>query len=62
MTHIETARFNEVIGLQIGSIQETVLKLNENRDLEDLESVVAELEGMIADLKRSLAAVPHKHQ
>jgi hypothetical protein len=62
MTHIETARFNELIGLQIGTIQETVHKLNENRDLEDLESVVAELEGMIADLKRSLSSVPHKHQ
>ena len=62
MTHIETARFNEVIGLQIGAIKETVHKLNENRDLEELESVVAELEGMIAGLKRSLAAVPHKHQ
>jgi hypothetical protein len=61
MTHIETARFNELIGLQIGAIQETVHKLNENRDLEDLESIVAELEGTIADLKRSLAAFPHKH-
>jgi hypothetical protein len=62
MTHIETARFNEVIGLQIGAIRETVHKLNENCDLEELESIVAELEGMTADLKRSLAAVPHKHQ
>jgi tetrahydromethanopterin S-methyltransferase subunit B len=61
MTHIETARFNELIGLQIGAIQETVHKLNENRDLEELESIVAELESTITDLKRSLAAFPHKH-
>jgi len=61
MTHFETARYNEVIGLQIGAIKEIVLKLNENNDLEDLETVIAELEGTIADLKGSLTAMPHKH-
>ena len=61
MTHIETARYNEVIGLQIGTIQEVVHKLNENRDLEELEAIVAELENGLAALKASLAAVPHKH-
>lgn len=61
MTHIETARFNEVIGLQIGAIQEIVHKLNENSELEELEAIVAEMEGMIADLKATLAAFPHKH-
>jgi len=61
MTHFETARYNEVIGLQIGAIKEIVLKLNENNDLEDLEALIAELEGTIADLKGSLAAMPHKH-
>jgi hypothetical protein len=58
--HIETARYNEVIGLQIGSIQEIAHRLNENSDLEVLEGVIAELEGAIADLKGSLAAMPHK--
>jgi len=61
MTHFETARYNEVIGLQIGAIQEVVHKLNENSDLEELEEVIAELEGSIADLKGSLAAMPHRH-
>lgn len=61
MTHIETARFNEVIGLQIGAIQEIVHKLNENSELEELEAIVAEMERMIADLKATLAAFPHKH-
>jgi len=62
MTHIETARFNEVIGLQIGAIQEVVHKRHENNDLEELEAIIAELEGTIADLKGSLAAVPHGHR
>lgn len=60
MTHIETSRYNEVIGLQIGAIREIAHKLNENRDLEELEDIIAELEGTIADLKGSLAAMPHK--
>ena len=60
MTHIETARYNEVIGLQIGAIRENAHRLNENSDLEELEGVIAELEGAIADLKGSLAAMPHK--
>lgn len=62
MTHIETARFNEVIGLQIGAIKETVHKLDENCDLEELEAIIAVLEGEIAALKGSLAAIPHKRQ
>lgn len=61
MTHIETARFNEVIGLQIGAIREVAHKLHENSELEELEAIIVELEGMIADLKGSLAAMPHRH-
>lgn len=61
MTHFETARYNEVIGLQIGAIQEVVHKLSENSDLEELEEIIAELEGAIDDLRRSLAAMPHGH-
>lgn len=60
MTHIETARFNEVIGLQIGAIKETAHKLNENYDLEELEAIIAVLDGEISALKGSLAAIPHK--
>lgn len=58
--HIETARFNEVIGLEIGAIQEVAQKLNANQELEEMEAVIAELEGTIADLRGSLAAIPHK--
>ena len=61
MTHIETARFNEVIGLQIGAIRQITQKLSENSTLEELEAIVAELEGTVADLKESLSAVPHRH-
>jgi hypothetical protein len=60
--HIETARYKEVIGLQIGAIQEVAEKLNVNRDLEEMEVIIAELEGTIADLKGSLAGVPHKQR
>lgn len=58
--HIETARFNEVIGLEIGTIQEVAQKLNVNQELEEMEAIIAELEGTIADLRGSLAAIPHK--
>lgn len=61
MTHIETARYNEVIGLHIGAIREIAHKLNEDSDLEELETIIAELEGTIAELKGSLAAMPHRH-
>ena len=61
MTHIETARFNEVIGLQIGAIQETAHTLNADSDLEELEANIAELEISIADLKATLAGIPHEH-
>ena len=58
--HIETARYNEVIGLNIGAIQEVAQKLNVNRDLEEMEVIIAELEGATADLRESLAAMPHQ--
>lgn len=60
MTHLETARYNEVIGLQIGAIQQIAHKLNENLDMEVLETIVAELEETVAALKGNLAGVPHK--
>ncbi len=61
MTHIETARYNEVIGLQIGSIREIAHRLSEDCDMEELEEIIAELEETIVDLRGSLAAFPHKH-
>lgn len=59
MTHIETARVNEVIGVHIGTIQEAAQMLNVNCDLQELEAHIATLERAVADLKESLAAVPH---
>lgn len=61
MTHIETDRYNEVIGLQIGTVREIAHRLSEDCDLEELEAIIAELEESIAGLKESLAAVPHSH-
>ena len=61
MTYIETARFNEVIGLQIGAIQETAHKLNAKCELEELETIVTELESELAALKASMAGMPHRH-
>ncbi|HEY5513344.1 MAG TPA: hypothetical protein VIK40_06855 [Geomonas sp.] len=60
MTHIETARVNEVIGLQIGIIQEAARKLNMGSELQELEADIAALEKTIADLKDSLAGISHK--
>jgi cell division protein FtsL len=61
MTHIETARVNEVIGLQIGIIQEAARKLNMNSELQDLATDITALEKTITDLKDTLAGIAHKH-
>jgi len=60
MTRIETSRVNEVIGINIGIVQEAARKLDAGLELEKLEERIAELEGTIADLKTSLAALPYK--
>ena len=62
MTHIETARINEAIGIQIGIIQEKAQKMKANGELQVIEADIATLEKAIADLKDTLAAIPHKHQ
>jgi polyhydroxyalkanoate synthesis regulator phasin len=61
MTQVETARINELIGLQIGAIQEDAQRLDVNSDLQELEANVATLEKRIADLKASLVGIPHDH-
>ena len=61
MTHIETSRVNEVIGLHIGTIQEAAHKLSASSDLEQLEVDIAALEKTITDLKDSMAALPYTH-
>ena len=60
MTHIETARVNEVIGLQIGTVQEAAHKLNAGSEIQELEADISTLEKTVAELKTSLAALPHQ--
>jgi cell division protein FtsL len=60
MTRIETARVNEVLGLQIGTVREAAAKLNAGGEIEELEADISALEKTIADLKQSLAALPYK--
>ena len=60
MTHIETARVNELIGIQIGIVQQTARNLNMNRDLQEIETEIAALEKAIADLKDTLAGIAHR--
>lgn len=59
MKHIETARINDLIGLQIGTIQEAAQELNADSDVQSTEEIIDKLEKSIADLKDSLAALPH---
>ena len=46
MTHIETSRVNEMLGLQIGAIREAAGRL-QGDDLEHLETILDELEKAI---------------
>ena len=58
MTHIETARVNEALGLQIGIVRDFIGRLNA-QDLEQLDKDVAELEGAVRELRELLAGLPH---
>ena len=60
MTHIETARVNELIGIQIGIVQQTARNLNMNRELQEIETDIGLLEQTIADLKDTLAGIAHR--
>ncbi len=61
MTHLETARVNDLIGLKIGAIQEEAQKLDVNSALQELEVNLSALEKRTADLKVILEAIPHDH-
>jgi len=56
-THVETARINDLIGLQIGAIQEEAQKLNVDSDLQEIEANIAALEkrGMSANADPAIA-------
>jgi uncharacterized 2Fe-2S/4Fe-4S cluster protein (DUF4445 family) len=59
MTHYVTSRVNEMIGIQIGMVQQAARKLQMGNDIEVIEADVAELEKSISALKEILASVPH---
>lgn len=59
MTHIETARVNEMLALQIGVIRDAAGKLNGD-DLEALETDIGVLEKEIRKLREMLAGLPHR--
>lgn len=61
MTHFETARINEVLGLQIGVIRDVALKLNGD-DLEQLERDLATIERSIGEIRSMIESLPHSHQ
>lgn len=58
MTHIETARVNEMLGLQIAVIKDIVRNMDGD-DLEKLDMDISELEGAILELKGMIASLPH---
>jgi len=60
MTHIATSRINELIGVQIGIIQEEAQKLDMNSDLQAIDAGVAALEKAVAALKDTLTSIPHE--
>lgn len=61
MTHIETARVNEMLGLQIGVVREAAQQL-QGDDLERLETEISDLENAIKKLRSMIEGLPHHHQ
>ena len=59
MTRIETARVNEMLGLQIGVIRDAAARLNSD-DLERLESGLDDLEKAMKQLREMLVSLPHQ--
>jgi len=59
MTRIETARVNEMLGLQIGVIRDAAARLNSD-DLERLESGLDDLDKAMKQLREMLVSLPHQ--
>ena len=59
MSHIETTRLNDLIALKIGAIKEFAQTMSVECELQELETLVAELEEATAELKTTLEAIPH---
>ncbi len=62
MAHFETSRVNDMLGLQIGTVQEAAQKLSTEGNIEELEWEIAALEDTISGLKERLESLPHKHR
>ncbi|HXE98264.1 MAG TPA: hypothetical protein VN642_17815 [Dongiaceae bacterium] len=61
MTHFNTARINEMLGLQLGVIKDIALKLDGD-DLEKLETNLTAMEDAIKDIRSMVEGLPHRHQ
>ena len=59
MSHIETTRLKDLIAIRIGAVQEFAQAMTVDRDVKELETLVAELEQATAELKTTLVAIPH---
>ena len=59
MTRIETARVNEMLGLQIGVIRDAAARLNSD-DLERLQSGLDDLDKAMKQLREMLVSLPHQ--
>lgn len=60
MTHIETARVNEMLGLQLAVIKDIARNLD-GTELEDLDDDLDALEAAIGKLREMMASLPHHH-
>lgn len=59
MSQIETTRLNDLIALRIGAIKELARTMRADSELQELETLIAELEGATAELRTTLEAIPH---
>ena len=59
MSHIETTRLKDLIATRIGAIQEFALAMTGDKELQELEALIAELEQATAEFKTTLQAIPH---
>lgn len=61
MTHFETARVNEMLGLQIGVIKDLAQQLNGD-DLEQLEKDLILMGNSIKEARSMVEGLPHRHK
>jgi hypothetical protein len=59
MSHIETLRLNDLIATRIAAIQEFAMAMTVDKELQELERLVADLEQATIELKTTLGAIPH---